>query len=187
KAFWSDVKTIASLKGDTAAGEAGFGMCMGCHNGTGMNMGGVIPPNLDHAGAIYDKNYLIALIKDPAMASNVDHKYKDTMTHPMGSIKTMFTDNQSIADVVAYLLEKKAGEVTPKEAFMEACVRCHAVRYGKLTQLGETPKFKHEKDQLAYKIKVIDEQDAVKAYMGKLPPDLSMMIRARSPHFMETF
>ena len=185
--FWSEVKTIASLKGNATAGEAGFAMCMGCHNGSGVNMGGVIPPSLDHAGVLYDKNYLIALVKDPAMASNVDHKYKDTMTHPMGSIKTMFTDNQSIADVVAYLMEKKAGEVAPKEAYEEACGRCHAMRYSRLTQLGETPKFKYEKDALAYKIKVIDEQDAVKNYMGKLPPDLSIMIRARSEHFMETF
>jgi len=187
KAFWSEVKTIAALKGNATAGEAGFGICLGCHNGAGVNMGGVIPPNLDHAGAIYDKNYLIALVKDPAMASNVDHKYADTMMHPMGSIKTMFTDNQSIADVVAYLMEKKAGEVTPKVAFNEACMRCHAVRYGKVTQLGDTPKFKHEKDALAHKIKVIDEQNAVKAYMGKLPPDLSIIIRARSEHFLETF
>jgi len=185
--FWSEVKTIAGLKGNATAGEAGFGMCLGCHNGAGMNMGGVIPPSLEHAGAIYGKNYLIALIKDPAMASNVDHKYADTMTHPMGSIKTMFTDNQSIADVVAYLMTKKAGEVTPKEAYEEACMRCHAMRYAKLTQLGETPKFKHEKDALAHKIKVIDEQNAVKAYMGKLPPDLSIIIRARSEHFLETF
>ncbi|HFQ61782.1 MAG TPA: hypothetical protein ENK39_05730, partial [Epsilonproteobacteria bacterium] len=79
--FWSDVKNIAALKGNATAGEAGFATCMGCHNGAGINMGGVIPPNLDHAGALYDKNYLIALIKDPAMASNVDHKYADTMTH----------------------------------------------------------------------------------------------------------
>ena len=185
--FWSEVKTIAALKGNAAAGEAGFGMCLGCHNGAGVNMGGVVPPSLDHAGALYDKNYLIALIKDPAMASNVDHKYADTMTHPMGSIKTMFTDNQSIADVVAYLMEKKAGEVTAKEAFEEACMRCHAMRYAKLTQLGETPKFKHEKDALSHKIKVIEEQDAVKAYMGKLPPDLSIIIRARGEHFLETF
>jgi len=187
KAFWSEVKTIAALKGNATAGEAGFAMCMGCHNGSGVNMGGVVPPSLEHAGALYDKNYLIALIKDPAMASNVDHKYKDTMTHPMGSIKTMFTDNQSIADVVAYVMEKKAGEITSKEAYEEACGRCHAMRYAKLTQLGETPKFKYEKDALAYKIKVLDEQDAVKAYMGKLPPDLSIMIRARSEHFMKTF
>jgi len=187
KAFWADVADVAKLEGNAVAGEAGFAMCMGCHNGANMNMGGVIPPNLDHAGAIYDKNYLIALIKDPAMASNVDHKYEDTMMHPMGSIKSMMSDNQQIADVVAYMLEHKAGEVTPKEAYMEACARCHAVRYDKVTQLGETPSFKYEKDALAYRIKVIEEQDAVKAYMGKLPPDLSMIIRARSHHFMETF
>ena len=187
KAFWTEVKTVAALKGDAAAGEAGFGMCLGCHNGANMNMGGVIPPNLDHAGTIYDKNYLIAVIKDPAMASNVDHKYADTMMHPMGSIKSMLSDNQQIADVVAYLLEHKAGEVTAKEAFTEACVRCHAVRYTKTTQLGDTPKFKFKKDALAHEIKVIEEQDMVKAYMGNLPPDLSMMIRARGAHYMETF
>ncbi|MEA2048761.1 MAG: c-type cytochrome [Campylobacterota bacterium] len=187
KAFWAEVKTVAGLKGDAAAGEAGFGMCLGCHNGANMNMGGVIPPNLDHAGAIYDKNYLIAVIKDPAMASNVDHKYADTMMHPMGSIKSMMSDNQQIADVVAYMLAHKAGDVTPKEAFKEACVRCHAMRYTKMTQLGETPKFKEKKDALAYEIKVIEEQDMVKAYMGNLPPDLSMIIRARGDHFMETF
>jgi len=185
--FWADVAKVSKLKGDVAAGEAGFATCMGCHMEGGVNMGGVIPPVLDHAGALYDKNYLIALIKDPAMASNVDHKYADTMTHPMGSIKAMMADDQQIADVVAYILAKKAGEVTTKEAFAEACARCHAMRYAKTTQLGDTPKFKYEKDALAHKIKVLDEQALVKAYMGKTPPDLSMIIRARGAHFMETF
>ncbi len=184
--FWSDVKKIAALKGDPKAGEAGFGMCLGCHSGANVNMGGVIPPKLDHAGALYDKNYLIALIKDPALASNVDHKYEDTMAHPMGSVSSMFATDQSIADVVAYIMKEKAGEVTPKEAYEEACVRCHAMRYANLTQLGETPSFKHEKDALAHKIKVLEEQEKVKAYMGKLPPDLSMIIRARSSDFLET-
>lgn len=187
KAFWSEVKTIAALKGDSVAGEAGFAICMGCHMDGAVNMGGVIPPKLDHAGAIYDKNYLIAFIENPPMASNIDHKYTDSMFHPMGSVISMFTDNQSVADVVAYILEHKSGEVTPKEAFTEACERCHAVRWDQVTQLGDTPKFKYEKDALAHKIKVIEEQDAVKAYMGSLPPDLSMIIRARSPHFLETF
>ncbi len=187
EAFWANVAKISKLKGNAAAGEAAFATCMGCHMEGAPNMGGVIPPSLEHAGALYDKNYLIALIKDPAMASNVDHKYKDTSTHPMGSIKMMMTDDQQIADVVAYLKEKKNGEVTPKEAFADACGRCHAMRYAKMTQLGDTPNFKYEKDALAHKIKVINEQDAVKAYMGKLPPDLSMIIRARSHHFMETF
>jgi len=187
KAFWADVEKISKLKGDVAAGEATFAMCAGCHMEGAVNMGGVVPPPLDHAGSLYEKNYLIALIKDPAMASNVDHKYKDTMTHPMGSIKTMVSEPQDIANVVAYLKAKKAGELTTKEAFTEACARCHAMRYAKTTQLGDTPKFKYKKDELAYKIKVIDEQDLVKAYMGKLPPDLSIIIRARSEHFLETF
>ncbi|RLA67495.1 MAG: cytochrome c1 [Epsilonproteobacteria bacterium] len=187
KAFWSKVVQISKIKGDVVVGEASFALCIGCHNGANFNMGGAIPPNLDHVGGIYDKNYLIALIKDPAMAGNVDHKYKNTIEHPMGRIQVMMTEDQQIADVVAYMIAKKAGEVSPKEAFNEACVRCHAMRYVNVTQLGDTPKFKHEKDELAYKIKVIEEQDAVKAYMGKLPQDLSMMIRARSEHFMETF
>jgi len=187
EAFWASVATISKLKGDATAGEAAFATCMGCHMEGAPNMGGAIPPSLEHAGVLYDKNYLIALIKDPAMASNVDHKYADTATHPMGSIKMMMTDDQQIADVVAYLKEKKAGEVTTKEAFADACGRCHAMRYAKTSQIGDTPKFKYEKDALAHKIKIIDEQNLVKAYMGKLPPDLSMIIRARGHHFMETF
>ena len=186
EAFWANVASVAQLKGDVAAGEAGFATCLGCHMENGVNMGGVIPPVLDHAGALYDKNYLIALIKDPAMASNVDHKYADTMTHPMGSIKAMMADDQQIADVVAYILAKKAGEVTPKEAFAEACGRCHAMRYKHTTQRGDTPLFKYEKDTLMYQVQVLDEQSLVKDYMGKLPPDLSMMIRARSEHYLET-
>ena len=193
KAFWASVKKIAALKGDAKAGEATFGMCLGCHNGSGVNMGGVIPPSLDHAGSLYDKNYLIALVKDPAMASNVDHKYADTMTHPMGSIKTMVTTDQDIANVVAYLLKNKAGEVTPKEAYVEACGRCHANRYAKWYQPGFQPKTKsniktgQDIDLLKFKQKVATEQEAVANYMGKLPPDLSIIIRARSEHFLSTF
>ncbi len=187
KAYWADVAKIATLKGDATSGEAVYAMCMGCHMEGAVNMGGVTPPSLEHTGALYDKNYLIALIKDPAVAMNTDHKFADTMMHPMGSIKTMVTEPQQIADVVAYLLTKKAGEVTPKEAYAEACGRCHEMRYAKWTQLGKTPFFKEKKDELAHQIKVLDEQAAVKGYMGKLPPDLSMIIRARSEHFLETF
>ena len=187
EAFWANVATISKLKGDATAGEAVFATCMGCHMEGAPNMGGAIPPSLEHAGALYDKNYLIALIKDPAMASNVDHKYADTSTHPMGSIKMMMTDDQQIADVVAYLKEKKAGEVTTKEAFSDACGRCHAMRYAQTSQLGDIPKFKYKKDELAYQVKILEEQELVQKYMGKLPPDLSIIIRARGHHFLETF
>ena len=193
-AFWADVKKIAALKGDAAAGEATFAMCAGCHMEGAANMGGVTPPSLEHAGAIYDKNFLIALIKDPAIATNVDHKYPNgTMAHPMGSISTMVTTPQDIANVVAYLEAKKAEEVTPKEAFTEACGRCHANRYGHLTQLGEIPKTKsnintgQDVDALKYKEKVAVEQASLADYLGKLPPDLSIIIRARSEHFLHTF
>lgn len=115
------------------------------------------------------------------------------MAHPMGSISTMVTTPQDIANVVAYLKAKKAGEVTPKEAFTEACGRCHANRYGHLTQLGEIPKTKsniktgQDIDALKYKEKVATEQAALADYLGTLPPDLSIMIRARSEHFLHTF
>jgi ubiquinol-cytochrome c reductase cytochrome c1 subunit len=191
--FWADVAKIAQLKGDATAGEATYAMCAGCHMEGATNMGGVTPPSLDHAGAIYDKNFLIALIKDPAMATNVDHKYKDTSTHPMAGVMSMVSSDQDIANVVAYLQAKKAGEVTPKEAFKEACGRCHANRYGKLTQLGEIPKTKsniktgQDIDKMKYDQKVAEEQGALAEYLGKLPPDLSIIYRARSEHFLDTF
>jgi ubiquinol-cytochrome c reductase cytochrome c1 subunit len=106
--FWADVAKIAQLKGDATAGEATYAMCAGCHMEGATNMGGVTPPSLDHAGAIYDKNFLIALIKDPAMATNVDHKYKDTSTHPMAGVMSMVSSDQDIANVVAYLKAKKS-------------------------------------------------------------------------------
>ncbi len=195
KKFWADVKKIASLKGDVSAGEATFNStCATCHMKGAANMGGVTPPSLEHAGALYDKNFLIALIKDPAMATNVDHKYPNgTMTHPMGAVMSMVSSNQDIANVVAYIKAKKAGEVTPKEAFIEACSRCHANRYGKLTQLGEIPKTKsniktgQDIDKIKYNQKVAEEQNALANYLGKLPPDLSIIYRARSEHFLETF
>ncbi|NPA59002.1 MAG: cytochrome c1 [Epsilonproteobacteria bacterium] len=193
KAFWADVKKISALKGDATAGEATFAMCAGCHNGSGMNMGGVVPPDLDHAGSLYDKNYLIALIKNPAMASNVDHKYADTAMHPMGSISSMVSADQDIANVVAYIKEKKAGEVTNKEAYVEACGRCHANRYGKWTLKGFVPKTKSDittgvdLEGMKFQEEVAKEKLAVAKYMGKLPPDLSIIIRSRGEHFLKTF
>jgi len=185
KTFWADVARISKIAGNPTTGKATFAMCTSCHNGSSVNMGGVIPPKLDHAGSLYAKEYLVALIKDPAMAVNTDHK---ATPHAMAAVKAMVNTDQQIADVVAYIKQDKAGKVEPKVAYEEACGRCHANRYGKLSQIGETPaNFKTEKDEFTHKLKVIEEQDKVKAYMGKLPPDLSIMIRARSEHFMETF
>jgi ubiquinol-cytochrome c reductase cytochrome c1 subunit len=193
KVFWGEVKTIAALTGDAAKGEAAFATCAGCHNDAAGDMGGVIPPALDHAGSLYDRNYLIALIKDPALAMNTDHKFADTSMHPMGAIKSMMTDNQQIADVVAYLKAKKNGDVSPREAYVESCGRCHANRYDKWTQVGFIPKTKsniktgQDIDNLKFQQEVAVQQGKIADYMGKLPPDLSMISRARSHHFLETF
>ncbi len=147
---------------------------------------GVNPPDLSNAGVVYDAKYLAAFIANPAKAANVSHKFNDTRPHPMPSYNWM--QASEISDMVAYLqsIAVKAKDLTPAMAYENACGRCHAVHYEKWTQLGTKPAFKHEKDGLAYDIKVMEYEDSIKAYMGKLPPDLSMYIRSRNEHFIST-
>jgi ubiquinol-cytochrome c reductase cytochrome c1 subunit len=191
--------------GDAAKGKElimGAGACTGCHGikaagmpapmdaSTAAASYGVNPPDLSTAGALYDEKFLAALIKNPAHALNVEHKFEadSGRTHPMSSFFGAGGDmDQEIADMVAYLKSIAPKEISNKEAFVDACGRCHAMRYSKWTQLGDTPRFKYEKDTLGYKVKVLEYQDSLKAYMGKLPPDLSIIVRARGEHFLKTF
>lgn len=193
-------------KGDAANGKelvANAG-CAGCHSIEKAGMPapmdvimaaqsyGVNPPDLSNAGAIYDAKFLADLIKNPAHALKVEHKFdadKGQM-HPMVPFYGMGGDiDQEVADMVAYLqsIAVSPADVTPKMAFENACGRCHAVSYEKWTQIGTKSGFKHKKDELAFEIKVLEYQDSLKAYMGKLPPDLSMYIRSRNEHFISTF
>ncbi len=191
-------------KGDAKRGADTFmaGGCIGCHNvkALGMETGmsakdsaaayGVNPPDLSNAGAIYDEKFLAALIRNPAHALKLEHKFNDARPFPMPQFYGAGGDmDQEVADIVAYLksIAVKPEEVTPKMAFDNACGRCHAVRYTKWTQLGEMPNYKHEQDKLIFKANVLDYQDSIKAYLGKLPPDLSMYIRSRSEDFLSTF
>ncbi len=189
KTFFADLKRISSLKGNATKGKDLYVSCTGCHYDGAEAMGGVFPPTLKNAGLIYDKNYLIGIIKDPAIISNVDHKFDEMVLHPMDSVKYMVSTDEDIANVVAYILETapKAESLTPKIAYENACGRCHALKYENWTQLGTKPIFKHKKDELAYDIKVLEYEDAIKVYMGKLPPDLSMYTRSRSQDFLRTF
>jgi len=193
-------------KGDAANGKeltinAG---CTGCHSIEVAGMPspmdsvmaaqsyGVNPPDLSNAGVIYDAKFLSDLIKNPAHALKVEHKFdaNSGKMHPMVPFYGMGGDiDQEVADIVAYLqsIAVKEEAVTPAMAFENACGRCHEVGYENWTQLGTKPKFKHEKDSLAYDIKVMEYQDSLKAYMGKLPPDLSMYYRSRNEHFLSTF
>ncbi|NPA59371.1 MAG: cytochrome c1 [Epsilonproteobacteria bacterium] len=201
---YADLPAITK-KGDAVRGKdlvmnAG---CAGCHSIESAGMPapmdavmaaqsyGVNPPDLSNAGAIFDAKFLSDLIKNPAHALKVEHKFdaEKGQMHPMVAFYGMGGDiDQEVADMVAYLksIAVKAEEVTPKMAFENACGRCHAVGYENWTQIGEKPKFKHEKDSLAFDIKVIEYQDSLSKYMGKLPPDLSMYIRSRNEHFIST-
>ncbi len=200
---YSDLKDTGK-KGDAAKGAETFmnAGCIGCHGVKAAGMPapmdavaaaqsfGVNPPDLSTAGAIYDEKFLAALIKNPAHALKVEHKFTGGKMHPMTAFYGLGGDiDQEVADIVAYLksIAPKAEEITPKMVYEDACGRCHAMHYDNWTQLGEKPKFKYKKDELLYEAKVLDYQDYLTKYMGKLPPDLSMYIRSRGEHYIETF
>lgn len=194
-------------KGDVARGAdlvMGAGACVGCHGIEVAGMPspmdavsaaaayGVNPPDLSNAGAVYDAKFLGDLILNPAHALMVEHKFdadKGQM-HPMVGFYGAGGDiDQEVADMVAYLqsIAVKKEELTPAIAYETACGRCHANHYEKWTQIGSTPTFKYEKDALAFQIKVLEYEDSITKYMGKLPPDLSIYIRSRGAHYIETF
>ena len=201
---YSDLADVKS-GGDASRGAElvmGAAACIGCHSieAAGMpapmdalsNSGayGVTPPDLSSAGAIYDEKFLADLIKNPAHALKVEHKFtpESGRMHPMSQFYGAGGDIDSeVADIVAYLKSIAPADISPKQAYADACGRCHENRYGKVTQLGDTPTFKTQKDTLAYRVNVLEYQDNLKKYMGKLPPDLSIIIRARGHHFLETF
>ena len=192
--------------GDAAKGKEAISSCTACHSiisegykppmdaVTASSAYGVNPPDLSTAGAIYDAKYLAAFIKNPPKTANVSHKFSDSKPHTMyNKASDMGISDENIADIVAYLQSIAKDDLTPKQVYEDACGRCHEVRYDnkvmgeKWTQIGQKPKFKHKKDSLAFDINLIDYQDNLKKYMGNLPPDLSMIIRARSGDFLETF
>jgi ubiquinol-cytochrome c reductase cytochrome c1 subunit len=171
---FKDLKSVEA-KGDIAKGqELVTTNCIACHSIKSQgfpapmdNMSanaayGVVPPDLSSAGAIYNENYLANFIKDPATASKTAHKFVDGKAHPMPSYNWM-TDEE-IASIVAYLQSIAPKEMTEKEVFVDACGRCHNMKYAKIEATSD-----------------------VSEYMASTPPDLSMMIRSRGHHYLETF
>mgnify|MGYP000090014042 FL=1 len=153
--------------------------CTGCHGVAAANLPapmdavaasgsfGVVPPDLSSAGLIYDKNYLAALIKEPTKALKVSHKFNDEKPHPMIAFFGLGGDiDQEIADIVAYLQSIAPKSMSDKEVYADACQRCHDMKYDKV--FSPTDK------------------KALMTYMGTLPPDLSIMIRAKSEEYLGT-
>jgi len=180
---FKDVDGLKGMKGNAEAGAALVqANCIACHSITSQSFPplmddktsaasyGVVPPDLSSSGKIYNADYLAAFIKNPAKAAKVEHKFQDGATHPMPNYDWM--QPQEIADMVAYLQSIAPKEMTNKEVFTDACLRCHAIKYGDMqkgTMAAKTP----------------DEN--IKAYMGKLPPDLSQYIRSRGESYLHTF
>ncbi len=191
---YSDLKAV-TVKGDAKRGETLAASCIGCHAIKAKGMPapmdalasagayGVNPPDLSLAGALLDSKYLTHFLLNPAEVTKSKHF---AMPPSAGS-------EQDAADIVAYLKSLAPKEVKPKEAYEFACGRCHANRYGNWTQLGDVPKTKSniktgvDLDALKFKENLGKYQNSLADYMGKLPPDLSIIIRARSEEYLETF
>lgn len=180
---FQDVDGLKGMQGNAESGAALVqANCTACHsiesqgfpqlmdNASAAAAYGVTPPDLSSSGHLYNADYLAAFIKDPAKASKVEHKFQDGRVHPMPGYSWM--QAQEIADMVAYLQSIAPKEMTNKEVFKDACQRCHALKYGDM-QKGTMAAF--------------TPNENIKAYMGKLPPDLSQYIRSRGESYLHTF
>lgn len=180
---FKDVDGLNGMKGNAEAGAALVqSNCIACHSITTQGFPqvmddassaaayGVVPPDLGSAGKLYNADYLAAFIKNPAKAAKVEHKFADGAVHPMPNYDWM--QPQEIADMVAYLESIAPKEMTNKEVFKDACQRCHAIKYADM-QKGTMGAFTPEAN--------------IKAYMGKIPPDLSQYIRSRSVNYLHEF
>lgn len=174
----ANTKTGDAVKGAENFMNAG---CVGCHSLKSQGMDapmdeatlsasfGVVPPDLSTAGVIYDANFLATLIKNPAVALKVEHKFSETNPHPMTQFYGLGGDiDQEIADIVAYLKSIAPTEkLTNKQVYEDACLRCHSIKYeGELSN---------------------SDQVLLASYMGTIPPDLSMMIRSKGKDYLNTF
>lgn len=170
---FSDLKPLEIQEGNAANGkEIVLANCVACHSikTEGMEMPfspadalaayGVVPPDLSSAALIYDKNFLANAIKNVAVATKQTHKFSGN--HPMPAYDWM--SDQEIADIIAYLQSITPKEMTDKEVFVDACGRCHDMKYDKWYADG-----------------------GLKTYLGTKVPDLSMMIRSRNLEYLHTF
>lgn len=174
---------VASKTGNATKGAETFlsAGCTGCHGVSSQGMAapmdnasasatfGVVPPDLSNAGAIYDKNFLAELIKNPTKALKVEHKFNESRPHPMIQFFGLGGDlDQEVADVVAYLQSiAPMKALDDKQVFADACQRCHDIKYDKLMSTTD--------------------KTALMNYMGTIPPDLSMMIRSKGADYLTTF
>lgn len=158
---------------------------------------GVVPLDLSNVATIYDEKFLKNFIQDPAktafestfnlhktkhmhleMANAASEKeqenIKKTTAKDIESFKNknkiampnLGIDDESVNNIVAYL-KSIAKPLAPKETLELACGRCHSVAYDGVEATAPKP--------------------VLKKYLGKIPPDLSMMIRSKGHHYLTVF
>ncbi len=168
---YSDLKVNAPSQGDAAKGKELFmANCASCHGvkNDGINPGmdknaaissfNVVPPDLSNIANIVDHKFLAAFIKNPQEAT----KNPKFAMPPMAQLS-----DEDVSNIIAYLSSVAKKDLTGKEITVEACGRCHSVKYQKIQ--AETP------------------ADNLKAYLGKVPPDLSVMGKAKEIEYLESF
>lgn len=179
---FADVKNIqVSAKGNAQAGKTLVeDNCAGCHNMKtpenelkARNADAVMGPDLDTMGYLYAPEFLTALLKDPLKATLLEQKFKGKegdyqMTSIAGAL-----DDQQIADVVAYLQSIAPKEMSNREVFVDACSRCHNIKYDGINGLKG--------------VKVATPENIIKDYLGAPAPDLSTMYRSRGEHYLALF
>jgi len=178
---YSDLKPL-NKKGDAKKGAETFmnAGCVGCHGVKSQGIAapmdaksasasfGVVPPDLSNAGSVFDEKFLANLIKNPAHALMLEHKFNDKRPFPMTPFMGLGGDlDQEVADIVAYLKSIAPKKLDDKDVFITACGRCHNVKYDGWKRPSDT--------------------EALKKYMGKNPPDLSIIIRAKSKEHLINF
>ncbi len=198
---YNDLKPI-NYKGDPVKGKSLIvnAGCTACHSISVAKMStsmtkemasasfGVAPPDLSDAGYLYDSKFLKHFILNPSHTMLTEMKYNNTHPFPMPSFYgTGGNKKQEVSDIVAYLKSIAPKKLSNKEVFIAACGRCHTMKYDKWTQLGTVPKFKSKTDKLTFELKLSKYQDHLAKYLAATPPDLSMIIRAKSEEYLKDF
>lgn len=168
---YSDLDSLpAGIQGDPQAGkEAVKAFCVSCHGikKEGINAPmppeaaaqsfGVVPPDLSNIGGILDKKYLYNFLKNPQKATE----------NPKFSMPALGLNDKQAMDIVAYLQSIAKKNMTGEEVVKEGCVRCHSIKYQKISALSPN--------------------DTMKKYLGKVPPDLSVIYKAKGEEYLDAF
>lgn len=179
---FSDVKELqVAMQGNVEAGKTLIEEnCAACHNTKTSeadlkvrNTDGVQGPDLDTMAYLYSPQFLSAFLKNPLHVVKLEEKLKGKEDrYQMSSLAGMFEDQQ-IADMLAYLSSIAPKEMSDREVFIDACSRCHDIKYDGVSGLKG--------------IKVASPANIVQEYLGAPAPDLSTMFRSKGEHYLSLF